>query len=247
LVIKVEESGLISWIVIDREERANSLDYEHLMEIKRGLDEVCNLSKNTRVVVITGSGEKYFSAGIDLVEVEGLKDADEAAKLILEGIGGTIKSMLLCRKPVVAAANGSVYGLAVELLQASDLAYAVKEARISVPALKWGLIPPLTPLLPTFDKRLMELILTGRVLSAEEAKRLGLINEVVENVDELRKKVEEVAKKISSMDPNMISLIKEARYSLLWPIIYKGLLLMSISASRTETKSRIREGFLKRR
>lgn len=245
MTIKVKESEFVSWIIIDREDKANSLDYEHLLSLKKNLSKVCDPSKNPRVVAITGSGTRYFSAGIDLVEVSSINDVDESIKLIIDGIGGLINSILLCSKPVVAAVNGEAYGLSVEILQVSDLVYAVRNSRISVPALRWSLVPPVTSLL-LLDKRFVELVITGKVLDAVEAKSMGLINDIANDIEELRKKIEEVARSISRMDARMISLIKETRHSILWPTIHKGLLLMSLSADRGETKRRISEGFLKK-
>ena len=245
MVVRLERSESVSWIIIDREEKANSLDYEHLVSLEEVLDKVCNLSDKSRIVAMMGSGKRYFSAGIDLIEVGNVKSAEEASRIVIEGIGGVLRSILLCKKPVVAAVNGDVYGLSVELIQVSDLAYAVKGAKIVVPALRWGLIPPVTSLI-SFDKRLIELVLRGKIISSEDAMSIGLINEVVNDIDELKAKVEGVAKDIMKMDPDMISAIKEARYDILWPVVHKGLLLMALSMNRSETRRRIEEGFLRK-
>jgi len=245
MVVRLERSEAVSWLIIDREEKANSLNYEHLISLKDILEKACNLSDKSSVVAIMGSGKRYFSAGIDLVEIGNIKSVEETSRIVIKGIGGVLRSILLCKKPVIAAVNGDTYGLSVELIQVSDLAYATENAKIAVPALRWGLIPPVTPFI-SLDKRSVELILRGNVISSKDAMSIGLINEVVDDLDKLKTKVENVAKDIMKMDPDMISVIKEAKYEALWPIVYKGLLLMTLSMSRTETRKRIEEGFLKK-
>jgi len=175
-VISLDLDGPVGLITIDRQERLNALDPESSAEMRamwlelRDRDDVC-------AVVVTGAGERSFSAGFDL------KAVPDGFPLDPTPIGGIVKELQFF-KPVLTAINGLAFGGGFEIVLASDLRYAVPEATFALPEPRWGLIPGgggtvrLPMSLPWAIA--CEVILAGRVLEAEEAERFGVINGIVE-------------------------------------------------------------------
>ncbi|MET1101207.1 MAG: enoyl-CoA hydratase/isomerase family protein [Pyrodictiaceae archaeon] len=232
----LEGSGF--WVVIDRLDKANALDYEHLARLREAIELGCK-TREANAVVITGSGDKYFSTGVDLGSVANVKSADEAFKLMVEGLGNVCRAILDCRKPVIAAVNGHAIGIGFELLYAVDIAVAVRHAKFSTPAVKWGMIPPMTTTLGPFLiglKNASYLALTGATISAEEALRMGIINEIVDDIESLRKRVMEIIGEMGkasswaiSQARRLLSLARERLYAEL------GLMSLGFSTARLET------------
>ncbi|MCE4600839.1 MAG: enoyl-CoA hydratase-related protein [Desulfurococcales archaeon] len=244
--IRVERDPLISWIIIDREDKGNSLDYEHARELANAIKGECE-DQNTTVIAIRGAGERFFSTGVDLESVAKITGTDDAWKIMYEGLGGVCRALSECSKPVIAAVNGHAVGIGFELLYASDIAVAVRKAKLGSPAVKWGMVPPATPTVGPWligYKRAAFIALTGLLITAEEALEYGIVNMVVDNVDELVAKVREVAEAIASNDQWAVrtakELLREARPHLM---LQRGLMSLVYSASRPETVERAR-GFL---
>jgi enoyl-CoA hydratase len=186
----------------------NALDRPTLGELRERLQELAG-DADTRVVVLTGSGEKAFVAGADIKYMSGL-DVEEA-----KGWGelGHACAQLLetMPKPTIAAINGFALGGGCELALACDLRYAASSARVGQPEINLGIIPGWggTQRLARvcglgFAK---ELILTGRLVDAEEALRAGLVNGVHDPVLE---KASEVAALLASKSPLALAAAKRA-------------------------------------
>ena len=188
----------------------NALDRPTLEELRDRLEGLAGDS-DVRVVVLTGSGEKAFVAGADIKYMSGL-DANEAKEWgeLGQNAGRLLETM---PKPTIAAINGFALGGGCELALACDLRYASARAKLGQPEINLGIIPGWggTQRLARvcglgFAK---ELILTGRLVDAEEAERRGLVNGVYDD-GELRERVLEVARVLASKSPLALAYAKEA-------------------------------------
>jgi enoyl-CoA hydratase len=186
----------------------NALDRRTLEALRDTLAELA-LDASARVVVLTGSGEKAFVAGADIKYMSGL-GVDEARAW---GELGHRSAQLLetMPKPTIAAINGFALGGGCELALACDLRYAASTAKLGQPEVNLGIIPGWGG-----TQRLArvcglgvakELVLTGRVIGAEEALRVGLVNGVHDPVAE---KAGEVAELLASKSPLALAAAKRA-------------------------------------
>ena len=188
----------------------NALDLESLTALHERLGELA-ADGDARVVVLTGAGDRAFVAGADIKYMSGLSvlEAREWG-----GLGHACASLLeTMRKPTIAAINGFALGGGCELALACDLRYAARTARLGQPEINLGVIPGWggTQRLARvcgvgFAK---ELILTGRLVDAEEAERRGLVNAVYEGA-ELLDRVLETAHLLAAKSPLALAYAKEA-------------------------------------
>ena len=239
--IRVERRGQVSWIVIDREDKGNSLDYEHALQLARAIRGECSYS-DTSVVALRGAGTRFFSTGVDLGSVAQLRGADDAIRLMVEGLGEVCRSVTSCNKPFIAAVNGHAVGIGFEIVIASDIAFAVRGDKMGSPAVKWGMVPPASTTIGQYvlgPKIASYIVLTGDLLTSEELYRLGGLSGIVDNVEELVDVVERTAEKISA---NSRWAVREAlrvmRASRPHNITEIGLRALVLSAARTETVER---------
>jgi enoyl-CoA hydratase/carnithine racemase len=163
------------------------------------------------VVILTGSGQKAFCAGGDLKERNGMTDAQwQAQHLIYERM---VRAIMGCPMPIIAAVNGAAYGGGCELAAMADFAYAARHARFAQTEVKLGIIPGAggTQNLARAvgERRAKELILSGRVFSAEEALEWGLVNAVFE-AKTLLAKTEATAEQIAANGPVAVRQAKQA-------------------------------------
>ncbi len=241
--IRVERLDKASLIIIDREEKGNSLDYKHAVELARIIQKEC-LNPESVAIVITGSGERFFSTGVDLESVAEITSIDDSIKLMGEGLGRVCKAVSSCKKPVIAAVNGHAVGIGFELVLASDLAYSVRSAKLGSPAVKWGMVPPAsTTLGPLFlgYKNAAYIVLSGRLVTAEEAFRMGVLNGVVDDRDELLNTIEKLVEDIASNSQwaveTALTLLRSSRPH---SLVEAGLRTLITSAAREETRNRAR-------
>jgi len=188
----------------------NALDVATLQALHDRLRELAEDSA-ARVVVLTGAGDRAFVAGADIKHMSslGVLEAREWG-----GLGHACAELLeTMPKPTIAAINGFALGGGCELALACDLRYAARSAKLGQPEINLGIIPGWggTQRLARvcglgFAK---ELILTGRLVDAEEAERRGLVNAVYED-GELRERVLEVARLLASKSPLALAHAKEA-------------------------------------
>jgi len=178
---KVERDGPLTIVTIDRPDVMNSLDPATNAELTEIFDEF-DADPDQWVAIITGAGEKAFSAGNDLKESARLTGRGAPIEIPKKGFAG-ITARFDCNKPIIAAVNGLAMGggfevaLACDLIIASDNAeFALPEPRVGLAALAGGLLQ-----LPRQigTKHAMGMILTGRRVKAEEGVQLGFVNEVV--------------------------------------------------------------------
>jgi enoyl-CoA hydratase len=206
-LIRVEREETVAIVTIDRQEALNALDVATLTELRDCLRELAG-DESARVVIVTGAGEKAFVAGADIKYMSGL-DVEQAKQWGALGheTGRLLETM---PKPTVAAINGFALGGGCELALACDLRFAASGAKLGQPEVNLGIIPGwggtqrLARLCGLGVAK--ELIFTGRVVGADEALRIGLVNAVH---DPVLNKAREVAMLLASKSPIALRLMKE--------------------------------------
>ena len=203
------ENGILI-ITINRPEKLNVLNKNVLAELDDVMDSVYNDDK-IKAVIITGSGEKAFVAGADIAEFTAVKD-NEGASLAKKGQEIFFK-IENCPKPVIAAVNGFALGGGCELAMACHFRLASTNAKFGQPEVNLGLIPGyggtqrLTMLVG--KGKAMEMMMTGNMMGADEAKVSGLVN-YVESPENLLPKTKGIINTILSKSPVAISKVIEA-------------------------------------
>jgi len=195
----LERDGGVLTVTLNRPETLNAFDEQMDIEMSRLFLDVAE-DDETRVVVLTGAG-RAFSAGGD---IEHMQQVIDNPTLFLEGMQRAKKivfSMLDCPKPVIAKINGHAIGLGATIALFSDLSYAANHAKIGDPHVKVGFVAGdggavIWPQLVGYAKA-KEYLLTGDLVTAEEAARLGLINHAVP-ADELDVVVDAMAKRLAN-------------------------------------------------
>lgn len=194
--VLTENRDGILWLTVNRPEKLNALNRATLGDIADVFESVSN-DDEVWAVAVTGAGEKAFVAGADIGELNTLGPV-EAKEFALRG-QAIFRQIERLTKPVVAAVNGFALGGGCELAMACHLRVASSNAVFGQPEVKLGLIPGYagTQRLPRLvgRGRALEILLTGRNVSADEAERIGLVNslcdpaEIVETVDSLLKMI----------------------------------------------------------
>jgi enoyl-CoA hydratase len=178
--ILFEADGPVAMITINREKLRNALNGATLAEIGAALEHV-ERDDGLRVAIITGAGEKAFAAGADINELRALPGAN-AARLLAERGHQVGLSIARMRKIVIAAVNGFALGGGCELAMGCDIRLAAASARFGQPEINLGLIPGwggtqrLTRLAGPGMSKLLNL--TGDMIGADEALRIGLVERV---------------------------------------------------------------------
>ena len=205
--ILYEKDGGVAKITVNRPP-FNILNVETLREIAEALEDV-ERDDGIKVLVITGAGEKAFSAGVEIKDH--LPDKIEET---LESFHRVFHLLAEINKPTVAAVRGFAYGGGCELASACDMVLASEDAQFGQQEVKVGAIPTVaTVLLPRIigRKKALEIIFTGDILTATEAKQIGLINEVF-TATELEEAVNKLIEKFKKKSPVVLKLIRMAVY-----------------------------------
>jgi enoyl-CoA hydratase len=194
----VENKKNILVVTINRPDKLNALNDETLDELFDCFNKIKH-DTNIDVIIITGAGEKSFVAGADISEISKLDVI--SAKAFCEKGQEVFNLIEKLSKPVIAAVNGFALGGGCELAMACHIRLASEKAKFAQPEVNLGIIPGyggtqrLTRLVNT--SRSAELILTGDIIDAHEAYRIGLVNKVY-NPAELMERAFELAEKIAS-------------------------------------------------
>ncbi len=196
----------IAILTINRPESLNALNRQTLQEISIALSEAeKNLS--ARVIIITGGGEKSFVAGADIKEFADY-NTKEGTKMARDGQANVFDKIENLRKPVIAAINGFALGGGLELALACHIRYASENAKLGFPEAALGLIPGYggTQRLPKLVGKGLanELIFSSKMISAQKAKEIGLVNEIFP-LSELMDKTKELANTIAKNSPLAIT------------------------------------------
>jgi len=204
--ILVEQQGQIARITINRPQQLNALNKSTISELNLCLSEL-NASSSTRVVIITGSGEKAFVAGADIKEFADftVEEGQTLAAIGQESLFTYIENM---SKPVIAAINGFALGGGLELAMASHIRVATTNARMGLPEVSLGVIPGYggtQRLAQLVGKgKANEMVFTAGMINATDALKWGLVN-YVEEPQDLLNKAEEIATKIIQNSGTAIS------------------------------------------
>jgi enoyl-CoA hydratase len=208
--IKVETRNKIAYVTIDRPKVLNALNMQTMEELRQAFTQIKS-DKNVRVVLLTGAGEKAFVAGADInelqknnpVEAKEYTHRGQAVLDVIENLG----------KPVIACINGFALGGGCELAMACTMRLASENAKLGQPEVKLGIIPGYggTQRLPRLVGKgiAAQLLLTGDMINAQEAHRIGLVNDVAP-ASELIPRAEAIAQAIIKNAPLAIQYCLEA-------------------------------------
>lgn len=208
--LKFETSDNITLLTINREETLNSLNSDTIDEM---IEAVAKLEQDqeVKIVIITGSGQKSFVAGGDISTMQSLQAHE--ARAVAQKAQHLFNSIEFGKKIYIAAINGYALGAGCELAMACDLRLAAEEAKLGQPEVKLGIIPGWggTQRLPRLvgKGKAKELMLTGRMVCAQEAERIGLVNQIIPR-SELLAQARSLAQQIAANSQLAVRLIKEA-------------------------------------
>ena len=172
--LQYERTGDLIRIAINRPP-FNVLDIATMAEMNLALDRALG-EQGAKAMMLTGVGEKAFSAGVDVAD-----HTKDKVSAMIETFHGNVKRVLAMPIPTVAAINGAALGGGCEFAIACDMVVAAEGAKLGQPEIKLGVFPPIAAILmpriaPT--PRAMELVLGGGIIDAREAHAIGLVNKV---------------------------------------------------------------------
>ncbi|WP_233858441.1 enoyl-CoA hydratase/isomerase family protein [Paraburkholderia sp. HD33-4] len=206
--VRLERHGWVALLTLNRPERMNALSKPLLESLDSTFLELASDSE-IRVVVLTGAGDRAFSAGADITEQRGFSADDAYAHMRWgQAIFDRIETF---PKPTIAAINGVAFGGGLELALACDLRLIASSARVGLPEITlasfpgWGGTQRLPALIGA--SRAMRIMLTGEPVSAVDALAVGLVNEVVES-EELLDRTTQLAESIAHHAPEALACLK---------------------------------------
>ncbi len=208
--LELAREGAILVATIARPEALNALNQDSVDSLSKLADFVAG-DAGTRVLILTGKGEKSFVAGADIKGFEGM--GGEAAEAFARHGQAVFTKLSKLEKPVIAAVNGFALGGGLELALACDLIVASEKAKFALPECKLGLIPGFggTVRLPRLvgTAKALEMAMTGNMLSAEEALKVGLAVKVVPHGEAVKASIE-LAQTMVARAPMALKLIKKS-------------------------------------
>ena len=245
-----EKKGPIAYVTLNRPKVLNALSRATISELKAAFEDARDDS-DVRGVILTGAGDKAFAAGADVSEVinDTAVQAEESTRfghsvtLLIENLG----------KPVIAAVNGFALGGGCELAMASTIRIAAESAKFGQPEVKLGIMPGYggSQRLPRLvgKGRALQIILSGKPIDAQEAYRIGLVNEIVPNAN-LIARAEAILNEINANAPVAVRFSIDAVNKALDGSLEEGLrieaALFAVCAA-TEDKKEGTSAFLEKR
>lgn len=208
--ILFENKNSIAYVTVNRPDKLNALNMATMEELRAAFHSIKN-DNAVRVVLLTGSGEKAFIAGADIGELA-QNDAVSAKEYTHRG-QSVLNLIENLGKPVIACINGFALGGGCEIALACTMRLASENAKLGQPEVKLGIIPGYggTQRLPRLVGKgiAMQLLLAGEMITAQEALRIGLVNEVTAASD-LIARAEAIAQKIIANAPLAVQYTMEA-------------------------------------
>ncbi len=206
-LVKTEVRGRVALLTLNRPKALNALSNEVIDELAEAM-RAFDADDNIGAMVLTGS-EKAFAAGADISAMQGWNYMDVYKQ---DYLGGNWESLKRIRKPIIAAVSGYALGGGCELAMVCDFIIAADSARFGQPEIKLGVIPGYggTQRLPraVSKAKAMDLVLTARMMDADEAERAGLVSRVVPQ-ERLMDEAMEAATIIASMSLPSVIMAKE--------------------------------------
>jgi enoyl-CoA hydratase/carnithine racemase len=199
----IERRDGIATVIFNRPEQRNAIHYEMWRGIARLMAE-CGKDKSVRVAVFRGAGQEAFSAGADIAEFDRHRKDSTVAQRYHRAVEGALDAVAALPKPTMALITGFCVGGGCELATATDIRVAAENSRFGIPSAKLGLLVGYREM-----QRLvrlvgpgvaMDLLLTARLMDAEEALRVGLISRLVPLV-EIEESVRTLAGEVASLAP----------------------------------------------
>lgn len=236
----VEKRSMVTVVTINRPQALNALNTAVLNDLEKFF-KVVKEDKSSRIIILTGSGDKAFVAGADIKEISTL-DQKTSQEFALKGqsIFSMIESL---PQVVIGAINGFTLGGGLELALSCDFLIATETSKFGLPEVSLGLLPGfggtqrLSRLVGLSKAR--EMIFTGRHISSEEALKIGLVNQVVESPVEAAL---QISNKILTNGPNAIAHAKRAINSGFDVELSKGLQIEAEQFSMLFDKPEQKEG-----
>ena len=209
--VRVQTEGQVGIVILHRPEALNALSNSLLRELITALDSFEN-TDSVGAIVLTGN-EKAFAAGADIKEMQDQSFIDMFLAHFPFGRGGAWEHIASIRKPIIAAVAGYALGGGCELAMACDFILAADTAKFGQPEINIGTMPGaggtqrLTRLIG--KSKAMEMCLTGRLIGAEEAERIGLVSRIVPAAELLAEAIKTAAK-IAALSRPAVMMVKEA-------------------------------------
>lgn len=241
-----EQRDAVTILTLNRPSKLNALNYAMIDELMRALDRIED-DPLSRAVILTGAGDRAFSAGGDIYEFsQSIAEGPEAAVKAFVRRGQAMTARIEAfPKPVIAAVNGLAFGGGCEVTEAAHLAIASERASFAKPEINIGIPPTFggTQRLPRLAgrKRALECLLTGDIFSPRRAYEMGLINQVVAH-DDLIPSALNMAQRILRHSPLAASRIIAAVTRGLNASILEGLEIESEQFARMAATRDVSEG-----
>ncbi len=214
--ITAEVKGKVGTITLSREERRNAISSTMMNELLDAFKQYDD-DPNVVTIVLTGAGDRAFCSGGDFAESVAAGASFTERYEEQRQFAEFFKIIIDLKKPLVGRINGHAMGGGLGLAAACDIAVAAEDCKFGTPEANVGLFPYIimTTLLrvTTAPKRLLEMMLAGERIDAQEALQLGLLNHVVPR-DKMDAKVDEITQKLSSKSPLTLRLGRRAFYTM---------------------------------
>jgi enoyl-CoA hydratase/carnithine racemase len=241
--IKLKKKQTTTWITLNRSNKLNAMNATMLGELSEALDTI-EKDPDTRCIIITGEGERAYSTGADIAELQKLTQ-ETASKFSRMG-QQVFSKMDTLSKPVIAVINGYALGGGLELALACDFRLASVNAELGFPEMKFGVIPGWggTQRLPWIvgPAEAKRLIMLGKRVKANEALKMGLVDKVVQP-NKLEDEAEALARKLCEFTKRALNCAKQAiNFSIQVPLeagLKKETNLFALLFSTKEAKERL--------
>jgi enoyl-CoA hydratase/carnithine racemase len=248
--ILIEKADRIAWVILNRPDKRNTLTTSLMTYLIGALDEL-DLDEQVGVIVIKGAGEKVFCAGADFHELMEKKTTLEYREFF--GLNAKILTRMgQMTKPLISSVHGYALAGGLGIAMGCDIVLASEDAFFGATEINVG-AAPMVIMAPIFRcigrHKGLELILSGEIITAQEAERIGLVNRVYPK-ERLGEGTMEVASKFISKSPIILKLIREAYYTMSDMEYFKALNYLKEMIAITASTQDFKEGmsaFLEKR
>ena len=185
-LVLLERDGEIAKITLNQPAKLNAINNRMWIRLREIFVEL-DADHDLRCVIVAGAGERAFSVGADISEFEENRSTVEKARRYHERTHGAMQTIISCRHPVIAQIRGLCVGGGLELATICDLRICGQGACFGIPVKRLGLVVSHAELAPLVDligpANALEILLEGKILGAEDALRMGLVNRIVPDAE----------------------------------------------------------------